>query len=188
MKLVWVVLIHVREEYLEKNKGSSMKIIYILIAFFCLLNFSIPSSTVGNLSMFDKYKIHYPWLTKEYFSIAKKESLAAKISVDEVLAIIQAESEGNRKAISHCGARGLMQIMAKYHYPKGNPKDLYCAKLNIKLGVAYYKYCKNLAKGNKVRALISYNAGPGCSTYKYKNWGYVYKILKHYKITRGFNC
>lgn len=52
-----------------------------------------------------------------------------------VLAIILVESEGNPRARSRRGARGLMQVM-QVHRPQ-NPEELYDLDTNLSLGCVY---------------------------------------------------
>jgi soluble lytic murein transglycosylase-like protein len=86
-----------------------------------------------------------------------------------VAAIIKSESRFKRAAVSHRGARGLMQIMpgtGKYVSQKkslrwSGSQSLHDPTYNIKLGIAYLKYLDDKFTGNKERVLIAYNWGPG---------------------------
>lgn len=126
-------------------------------------------------------------VTKEDIKRIVKIS-AHKHKVDEklVLAIMQAESSYNPKAISHKGAIGLMQIMK----PTGdwlNVKDLNDYRQNIDGGVRYLKFLTNLFKDNKL-VIAAYNAGQGAviaNGYKVPEYtetqNYVKTVLRNYK-------
>ncbi|MFD2207100.1 lytic transglycosylase domain-containing protein [Kiloniella antarctica] len=91
-----------------------------------------------------------------------------------ILALIRQESEFNQKAISHAGARGLMQLMPataksvakkeKVTYKKQNlTAD---PSYNIKLGSAYLSELVRTFDGSYIMALAGYNAGP----HRVKTW------------------
>jgi murein DD-endopeptidase MepM/ murein hydrolase activator NlpD len=85
--------------------------------------------------------------------------IAAKygVSPDEILQIIQAESGGNPRAVSPAGAKGLMQIMDKYH-AISNPFD---PEENIRVGTRFYANLLQEFGGDRAAALAAYNAGAG---------------------------
>ena len=83
--------------------------------------------------------------------------------------ITRQESSFDRSAISHAGARGLMQLMPgtareqagkmglPYDYARLTTDPAY----NVSLGSAYYSRLVNMWGGNHVLAVASYNAGAG---------------------------
>lgn len=85
------------------------------------------------------------------------------VDTDFALRVAYAESRFNCKARSKAGARGIMQVMPgtgrKYGY---SPSQLMSCAKGADAGVRELKYCLGLAKGNKSRAAICYNCGPGC--------------------------
>ncbi len=87
--------------------------------------------------------------------IAKEEGLPAKL----VHSLIQAESNGDAKAVSRKGAMGLMQLMpgTAKDYQVANPFD---PEANIRGGVRYLKDLLEEFTGNLTLALAAYNAGP----------------------------
>ena len=107
------------------------------------------------------YKIEY----KEYV-----EKYSEEYNVDKFLvySIIKAESNFNEGALSSKGACGLMQLMDKtakevaenlvIDYESGT--TLYNPEKNIKLGIAYFSFLKELYNNDEV-ALAAYNAGSG---------------------------
>lgn len=85
-----------------------------------------------------------------------------------VHAIARQESQFDRQAVSHAGARGLMQLMpgtaqevsrwiGRSYSPSALTGD---PEYNISLGAAYYQHVYE-RWGNHVLAAASYNAGPG---------------------------
>lgn len=84
-------------------------------------------------------------------------------------AITRQESRFDRNAVSHAGARGLMQLMpATARETAGKIGTAYRPEAitadsgyNILLGSAYYSRLVDQWGGNHVLAVASYNAGPG---------------------------
>jgi soluble lytic murein transglycosylase-like protein len=90
------------------------------------------------------------------------DSLARKYQVDAALvrAIMEVESGFDPNALSHRGARGLMQLMpaTAARYGVTNRADV---AQNIEAGIRYLKDLLALHNGNIALALASYNAGEG---------------------------
>lgn len=96
--------------------------------------------------------------------------LSAKYGVDEfvVYSIIREESRFQEKAVSPAGAIGLMQLIPSTG--KSTAREvgisgyqtgmLYTPRVNIELGIAYFKKVFDEFGGNVHLALASYNAGP----------------------------
>ncbi len=86
-----------------------------------------------------------------------------------VHAIARQESQFDREAVSHAGARGLMQLMPgtaretagkigeSYNLPGLTSDPLY----NIRLGSTYFQSMLNYFGGSYPLAVAAYNAGPG---------------------------
>lgn len=96
--------------------------------------------------------------TTSYDAIIKKH--CDRYRVDPVLAkaVIQVESGFNPSAVSHKGARGLMQLMP------GTARRFSVAKIhdpeeNIRGGVAYLSVLQRLFGNDLRRVLAAYNAG-----------------------------
>ena len=92
----------------------------------------------------------------------------AKIESALIYALIRQESAFNIKAVSHAGARGLMQIMPstarliakKYKMPFHRHKLTTDISYNLKLGRKYLSGLLNQFNGSHILSLAAYNAGP----------------------------
>ena len=103
-----------------------------------------------------------------------------------VAQVIAAESEFNPRAVSRCGARGLMQIMPKYH----KLRDYHDPAENLDYGCRYLK-AQIDQFGSESLALAAYNAGPekvrkykGIPPYR-ETQRYVRRVLNGEKKLRG---
>lgn len=113
--------------------------------------------------------------------------IAHKHGVDEKLvkAVIKQESGFNTKATSHCGAKGLMQLMPSTAKTLG-VNDPYNPVQNVDGGVRHLKWLLSKYNGNVILALAAYNAGSGAVD-KYdgvppypETQNYVKSILRNY--------
>lgn len=111
-----------------------------------------------HFSEFQKYKNYYHWLTFDEYATIEYASRHFDVPTDKILALIQSESQGNPRAISCVGARGLMQVMP-FHY-NGPADDLYNIHVNVYYGTKYLKWCLQFSNNDFSRAIIAYNAGP----------------------------
>jgi len=110
-----------------------------------------------------------------------------KIDSNLIKAVITAESCFKRKALSHKGARGLMQLIPDTAKRFG-VKNSYDARQNIRGGVKYLRFLFDRFKGNLEKIIAAYNAGEGkVDKYKgippYKETKrYVKNVLKTYDL------
>jgi soluble lytic murein transglycosylase-like protein len=98
--------------------------------------------------------------TKAYEPIIESASQRFTIDPDLVRAVIKAESNFNRRAVSPKGALGLMQLMPETAREMAvtNPFD---PGENIHAGVRYLGELLQLLNRDLPMALAAYNAGPG---------------------------
>lgn len=116
------------------------------------------------------------------------DALGAEYGLDPALirAVIQVESNFNRKAISPKGAQGLMQLMPAtvWRFSVG---DAYDPRENIGAGAQYLRELLDLFRGDLTLALAAYNAGEN-AVLRYKGVppyaetrDYVTKVLSLYR-------
>ena len=90
---------------------------------------------------------------------AERFSRAHNMSPALVKAIIRAESNGNRFAVSRKGAKGMMQLMP-FTSKRLKVNDPFDPVENIEGGIKYMKELLGTFGGNIVHAVAAYNAGP----------------------------
>ena len=97
------------------------------------------------------------------------EATRADLAPELVLAVIDVESNFDRFAISHAGARGLMQIMPFWLDEIGRPDDnLMHIGTNLRFGCTILKYYLDMEGGDLIRALGRYNGSLGSRRYPNK--------------------
>jgi soluble lytic murein transglycosylase-like protein len=94
------------------------------------------------------------------------EAKRADLPPELILAVIDVESNFDRFALSHAGARGLMQIMPFWLEEIGRPDDnLFYVETNLRFGCTILKYYLDIEKGDLQRALGRYNGSLGKRDY-----------------------
>ena len=93
---------------------------------------------------------------------AHYEATRADLPPELVLAVIDIESNFDRFAISHAGARGLMQVMPFWLDEIGRPgDDLFDIHTNLRFGCTILKLYLERERGDRTRALARYNGSIG---------------------------
>jgi len=126
-------------------------------------------------------------LTREWMDrYVERFSRAYDLSPALVKAIIKAESNGERFAISPKGAQGMMQLMP-FTSKRLKVADPFDPVENIEGGVKYIKELFGVFRGNLVHTVAAYNAGPeavrkygGVPPYK-ETRQYVKRVLDYYR-------
>ncbi|MBN2493570.1 MAG: lytic transglycosylase domain-containing protein [Deltaproteobacteria bacterium] len=93
---------------------------------------------------------------------------SANIDPIFLAAVIRVESLFSKDAVSHKGARGLMQVMPKTGEELAHrlgmdwegPSQLHDPEVNVRLGAYYLKRLLSHYRGNYKLALTAYNRGP----------------------------
>jgi soluble lytic murein transglycosylase-like protein len=102
----------------------------------------------------------------EILKTAHYEAKRADLPPELVLAVIDVESNFDRFAISHAGARGLMQVMPFWLDEIGRPDDdLFDIRTNLRMGCTILRHYLEREKGDRVRALARYNGSVGKTWY-----------------------
>lgn len=97
---------------------------------------------------------------------AHYEATRAGLPPELVLAVINVESNFDHFAISHAGARGLMQVMPFWLDEIGRPgDDLFDIHTNLRMGCTILRHYLDREKGNRTRALARYNGSVGKTWY-----------------------
>lgn len=128
-------------------RGDGTKMIY-----------NVPGRRVGSRAT------DYAWLAKQrnrtspYDAIIERHCRARGVDPVLVKAVIMVESGFNPNAVSHKGARGLMQLMPGTARRFG-VNDVLDADENIRGGVAYLSVLQDLFPTDLTRVLAGYNAG-----------------------------
>jgi hypothetical protein len=85
-----------------------------------------------------------------------------QVNPQVVAALIRQESAGKVRAVSHKGARGLMQLMPATAQRFGVRKDqLFEPKHNLEAGVRYLSWLMDQFPNDLAKILAAYNAGEG---------------------------
>lgn len=148
----------------------------LVVIALCVFTPSLVTMSLDDLLRYHRYIDQYNWLDEDTYHIAIEQARHHQLNPSLVLAVIDAESRGNPRAVSKTGALGLMQILPKYHYRGGNPLDLHIPRVNITIGVRYLAWCYRHAKGDIVLTLRNFERGPRG---KGINVAYTERILKN---------
>jgi len=163
-------------------------LVYILITFGIAFQFQSDLDFCNK--DFNKYfitaKTQYKQLTHGLFEIVYRESVRYHLRPLMVCSVINAESDWDQYATSCSNARGYMQVM-DFHI-RDHYKYLYRTDINISLGCRYLWQCQNHSRHNLSETFRKYNQGIYGNRGRYRNWGYVNKIKRHFAIMiRDYN-
>lgn len=148
----------------------------------------ITNSPISTLPVLDKKSLgKYSTGKREIDSYIEDSSALYNVDPLLIYAQMNQESSFKRKATSHKGASGLMQLMPDTAKRFG-AKNIYNPKQNIKAGVKYMRWLLDKFGGDVRLALAGYNAGEG-AVRKYGNQippyretkNYVARIMAHYE-------
>ncbi|MCI5062024.1 MAG: lytic transglycosylase domain-containing protein [Algiphilus sp.] len=98
----------------------------------------------------------------EWLRLIHAEATRAGVPPEMVLAVIEVESRFERFALSHAGARGLMQVMPFWLEELGRPQDnLFDVATNLRYGCTILSHYYQRAEGRWHEALARYNGSFG---------------------------
>jgi soluble lytic murein transglycosylase-like protein len=101
-----------------------------------------------------------PLTQAPFGELIRSSSQKYGVDADLLFSVIAAESNFNTKAVSHRGARGLMQLLPATAARLG-VKDIFDPEQNIDAGARYLRELMTRYRGDLVLTLAAYNAGPG---------------------------
>ena len=105
----------------------------------------------------------------EILKYVHHEAKRAELPPELVLAVIDIESNFDRFAVSHAGARGLMQVMPFWLNEIGRPNDnLLHIQTNLRMGCTILRFYMEKEDDNYQRALSRYNGSYGKTKYPNK--------------------
>jgi len=105
----------------------------------------------------------------ELLKLVHYEASRVDLPPELILAVIDIESNFDRFAISHAGARGMMQIMPFWLDEIGRPDDnLFDVPTNLRFGCTILKLYIDREKGNLAKGLARYNGSYGRRVYSDK--------------------
>lgn len=145
-----------RKREVHRHQGNTGAMLFtLLVALFCGLMIFILTFDTSLLRP-----------SKSVALIIQESAEREDISPCLLEAVILTESKFDKKAVSHVGAVGMMQLMpetaAWISEESGLPAEsLSRPEENIPLGAWYLNYLLNLYHNNEVLALSAYNAGRG---------------------------
>ena len=108
----------------------------------------------------DRITVPATAVQRDYTDLVRREAIAAGLSPDLALRVVQRESRQNPRAVSPKGAQGLMQLMPTTAKDLG-VTDPFDPVQNVRGGVKYLRQMLDRYKGDERLALAAYNAGPG---------------------------
>ncbi len=95
----------------------------------------------------------------EMHQLLARAGQAHNIDADLLASVVHAESNGNPRAVSRAGARGLMQLMPTTATTLG-VRNSFAPEDNVSGGTAYLDQLLTRYHNNLALALAAYNAGP----------------------------
>jgi hypothetical protein len=101
-----------------------------------------------------------PLMQAPYGQLIQTSAKKYGVDADLVFSVIAAESNFDPQAISHRGARGLMQLLPSTANRLG-VKDIFDPRQNIDAGTRYLRDLLALYQGDLALTVAAYNAGPG---------------------------
>jgi len=150
---------------------------------------SVTNEPKSQMEILEKFSTNHnlsPDKISRYDSIIDIQSEKQGVDSALIKAVIKNESNGNHKAVSSAGAKGLMQLMDSTAADLGVDNSFH-PEQNIAGGTKYLKMMLEKYDNNLPKAIAAYNAGPG-NVDKYKGippfaetQAYVKKVMSDFK-------
>jgi soluble lytic murein transglycosylase-like protein len=129
---------------------------------------SIVEQWVREVALFPLTDRQVSLIVREVYASAQFAELDPRL----IMAVLRTESRFNARAVSREGAKGLMQVIPRYHKDKLAGRDVYEPRTNIQVGTQILSDCFKRNKASTLHALSCYSGGGGA---------------KYAKLVHGFN-
>lgn len=149
---------------------------YIVVLMLSLFSLNLYASeisitkraTVRMISQETKDRVEAKFIIRIVNAVFKE---ATKHNLDPflILGMIKGESTFNPKAKNRSGAKGLMQVIPRYHRDKIRGRDIMQIETNVEVGVQVYADCLTRNNGNMKKASRCYSGGAKNYTSKLKD-------------------
>ncbi|HMD75002.1 MAG TPA: transglycosylase SLT domain-containing protein [Steroidobacteraceae bacterium] len=121
-------------------------------------------ATLAQTGAFDDVRLRYP---RPFPAALAHASRLVRLPEDWILAVMRQESLFRKDAVSHAGARGLMQMLPgtatavakRWHLPPPGADGLFDPLVAIPLGAAHLRELLDRYDGRLALSLAAYNAG-----------------------------
>ena len=112
-------------------------------------------------------RIPEPLARQDFLQTLWYEAQRAGLQPSLVLGVVQVESAFRKHAISHAGARGLMQVMPFWSnlIGDGDALTLFHTQVNLRFGCTILRHYLDVEAGNLDMALGRYNGSRGQNAY-----------------------
>lgn len=90
------------------------------------------------------------------------------IPLELLIGLITVESRFDPKAVSSHGAKGITQVMPRYHKNLIRGRDIFDPRVGIEVGSLILRDCLNKHHGNHLMALSCYSGSSGAQAVKYQ--------------------
>lgn len=151
---------------------KSIKIIFGVFLLACSI-FAAAQTDVMSLfvNSFDEQQVMAQWVVDngpEDMTLGKAQSIVKNvyahaysnnINPQLLLAMIKQESNFNKFAKSKAGAKGLMQVIPRWHRDKLKGRNPYSESVSIEVGSIIFRDCLDKFSNNSRRAFSCYSGG-----------------------------
>lgn len=151
----------------------------IFVALLTISSFVFAQQPVSSLDQVFLNETLHHWIVETYpknisadkaILVSEQILRASKnenISLDLLVGVISQESGFKTTAVSREGAKGLMQVIPKWHQDKILGRKLSDPKVGIEVGTMVLKDCLNNHNQDHKKALACYSGGTGKQAMKY---------------------
>ncbi len=135
---------------------------YLDVALANIVGTEMETSAVPNVPQVPASIFSLPTATEasQLDTLVRQAGEAHRLNVDLLYSVVNAESGGHPRAVSHAGAQGLMQLMPSTARSVG-VSDSFAPDQNLRGGTTYLDALLRHYHDDLALTLAAYNAGPG---------------------------